>query len=68
MVNRRDQENGDNKVGYGGDQETGKLKKVEVGNNSMGNGGNQDNQYATIKDAVDSKLDAEVTDVVDLIN
>ena len=39
-VNGGDQENNDDKIGYGGDQEAGKPEDIEVGNNSVDNGEN----------------------------
>ena len=53
-------------MGYGGDQEAGKLGDVKMGNDGVGNSRNQDNRCATVEDVMDSDLDAEVTNAVDL--
>lgn len=68
MVNRDDQEEGDNKVVYSRDQKTGKLEDIELGNNCVGNSRNQDNRRPIIKDVVDLDSDARVTDAVDPID
>lgn len=67
-VNRRDQEDGNHKLSYSGDQKAGKPEDVKMGNNGVGNGGNQDNQCAIIEDTIDLELDARVTDAVNPTN